>query len=212
MRSWPPEHAFLYLLTGFGCDATRYYHGPYTLSSKWSREQLCDGVQLDVGSAFVDCTNLGVAIKFLYPIFLREADSSHELHTFGGSLLRHLCAEQLCHCSVLHHPLAALLHARRVVDQQPRRLQLGRQLRHLVLHALEVGDRTPKLLALVQVGEAAVERPLCQPDHLSSDADPPLVEDLDGVLVALPLLPENIRSGHHDVFEQHGARRRRLDS
>ena len=79
---------------------------------------------------------------------------------------------------------SGVLQARGVVDHEPRRLELGGDLRVLELHALELGDRLAELLALGHVAEGVVERALGQADHLRADADAALVQGLDRDLVA----------------------------
>jgi hypothetical protein len=56
--------------------------------------------------------------------------------------------------------------------------------RKLEAHALELADRLAKLLAVVRVADGLVERALGETDHLSGDADPTLVKNLDGDLRA----------------------------
>ena len=205
---------------------------------------------------------------------------------------------ELRHRRLLNKRLALLLHPRRVVHEQPRRVQLRRHLRHLrstpevrpryardapeVIEAAgaalsrrhlggtsappgaarpgtkrsacrtacaRAGMATSRQAPPVRCGRDAagtrpIMRPRCaarlrQPDHLRPDADAPLVEYLDRVLVPLAHLAENVISGnlegsarsrcarhlggisaasrrhlgaHHDVLEAYGARARRADA
>ena len=64
--------------------------------------------------------------------------------------------------------------------------------RELELHALEVGDRRSELAALLRVFDRVIERALCETEHLTADADAPFVQRLDGDLVALADVAENV--------------------
>ena len=59
------------------------------------RDELRDGVQLDVGRPLVDGANLGVAVELLDAERLCEADPAEQLDALGRGLLRHLAREQL---------------------------------------------------------------------------------------------------------------------
>ena len=58
-------------------------------------------------------------------------------------------------------------------------LDASTDLRELMGHPLLLSDRLAELHALVRVLDRLVERSLREPDHLRSDSDSALVEDLD---------------------------------
>ena len=102
--------------------------------------------------------------------------------------------------------LAGVAQARGVVDEQPRRFQLGGRVRELELHALKVGDRLAELLPLLRVRDGVIERALREADHLRADADAPFVERFDRDLVAAAHFAQHVRARHAAVFQQQLAR------
>eukprot|EP00331_Platyophrya_macrostoma_P006894 CAMPEP_0176433120 /NCGR_PEP_ID=MMETSP0127-20121128/15816_1 /TAXON_ID=938130 /ORGANISM="Platyophrya macrostoma, Strain WH" /LENGTH=447 /DNA_ID=CAMNT_0017815453 /DNA_START=418 /DNA_END=1758 /DNA_ORIENTATION=+ len=174
--------------------------------------ELRQRVQLDVRRALVDRADLRVAVEALHVVVLREPNAAHPLDALARRALRHLRREQLGHRSVLHERLAVVLLAGRVVDHQPRGVDLHRRLRVLELHPLEVADRRVELLALEQVRHRRVHRALRNPHHLRRNADAALVQDLDRDLVPLAHLADHVLCRHHDVVEVQLRRRARADA
>ena len=73
---------------------------------------------------------------------------------------------------------------RGLVDEQPRRLDLGRHVGELGLDRLELRDRLAERAALLGVGERLVERALGEPDAHRGHADAADVEDVQELLEA----------------------------
>ena len=71
----------------------------------------------------------------------------------------------------------------------------------LELYALELGDRFPELFPLLRVLHGVFERAGGQAEHMRTDADAPLVQRLDGDLVALAGLAEDAVSRGGAVLE-----------
>jgi hypothetical protein len=107
---------------------------------------------------------------------------------------------------------AGVPQTRCVVDHQPRRFEIGRGARDLKLHALKIGDWLGELFPFLDVVDRCVERALGETDHLRADADPPLVQRLDGDLVSLADFTEYVPTRNVTVLEQQLARAARADS
>src|SRR5262249_19766595 len=152
------------------------------------------------------------AEQLLDRILPDEAVAAVEVDRERRDPLRGFRRIDLAHRGFREERLSRVPEPRAVVDEQTRRLEIGRGARELVLHRLEVRDRFPELLALLRVAERVVERALRQPDHLRADADAPLVQRLDGDLVALADLAEDVRARHAAVVEDQLARAARADA
>ena len=100
-----------------------------------------DGLELQVRRAFVDLADLRVAIQLFDRVVLHEAVAAVQIDGERRDALGDLRREELAHRGLGEKRLAGVAQPRRVVDQQPRRLEVGRGARDLVLHRLEVGDR-----------------------------------------------------------------------
>lgn len=66
------------------------------------------------------------------------------------------------------------------------------------LQALELADGRAELLALEEVGHGGVEGALCNAQHLRGNADAALVQNLNGDLIALADLADDILRLHSD--------------
>src|SRR5262249_8219433 len=89
----------------------------------------------------------------------------------------------------------------RAVGEQPRGVDLRGHLRDLELDGLEVRDHVAELLALARVAHRGLERRLGDAHGERGDADPPAVEDAEGVHEAATLLAEEGLRGHAAVLE-----------
>lgn len=126
----------------------------------------------------------------------------------------------LGHCCLLGERPTLLFESRRIVRQQPRRLDLDRRLGKVVTHLLEVANILAELLALVGVSNRVVKGALSDSNHLCSDTYPSLVQNLDSDLqphqqsfqvdpikmsathfVALADLADDILLGNLDIIE-----------
>jgi len=63
-------------------------------------------------------------------------------------------------------------HGSSVEGEKPRRLNLRRHVRDHPANGLELGNRPPKLDALLGIGHGCVQARLCQTDRLGGDSDP----------------------------------------
>ena len=82
--------------------------------------------------------------------------------------VRHLARVELRHRGLLAERPALVLQPRRLVDEVPRRLDLGRHVGEPELHGLEPGDRPAELLALLGVGGGEVVGALGEPDPIAA--------------------------------------------
>src|SRR5688500_11018369 len=94
---------------------------------------LCDRLKLHVARPLVDRPDLGIAVELLDRIFPGEPVASEKINARGGNPLSRLRREELCHRRLLQKRLPRILQARRVVDQEPRRLELRCHARELEL-------------------------------------------------------------------------------
>lgn len=188
------------------------YISGLVLQTTLAREKAKDGLELDVARTFVDCTNLAVAPVLLDAKLAREADATAPVNGHARGVLGHLAGKVLGHCSLLDERAALLLHAGHIVDHGARDLNVSRDLGHLELHALELGDRLLELRALKRVRDHLVKHALRETDHLSADTDAALVENLNGDLVALALLADEVLGRHLDLVKVDGARARGADT
>lgn len=109
---------------------------------------------------------------------------------------------EFSHGSVADKVLTGLLLASSVVDQVSSGGDFGVGLSNLVLHALELTDERAELLTVVpDVADGVLKGTKGQAGHLGSDADAALVEEADGVLVALAALAEQVLLGDLDVVK-----------
>ena len=80
-------------------------------------------------------------------------------------------------------------------------LNLDGRLCHLDLHGLELSDGFPKLLAVVRVLDGLVEHAAGESEHLRGDPDAPFVQNLNGNLVALAHLADDVGGGDAEVVK-----------
>ncbi|KAH6608409.1 Protein kinase C-like protein [Trichoderma cornu-damae] len=149
-----------------------------------------------------DGANLAVAEVLLGQALAHEAHAAHPLDAEAADAAGDLGGVELGHGGVLDEVLAGLLLAGGVVDQGAGGGDLGVGLGELVLHALELADEGAELLAVVPgVLDGVFPGAEREAGHLGGDADAALVEDADGVLVALAALAEDVVLGDDDVVE-----------
>ncbi|KAF1730330.1 hypothetical protein CRV24_009791 [Beauveria bassiana] len=182
-------------------------HFPRTLHNSVLRrilllQELGNGVKLNVAGALVDGTNLGVAPKLFGEALADEAHAAHPLDGEARDAAGDLRGVELGHGGVADKVLAGLLLAGRVVDEGAGGGDFGVGLGDLVLHALELADQRAKLLAVVpDVADGVFKGAEGEAGHLRGDADAALVEDANGVLVAVAGLAEQVLLGDDDVVK-----------
>ncbi|VEU33830.1 unnamed protein product [Pseudo-nitzschia multistriata] len=175
-------------------------------------------LELHVGRSLVDRPDLAIPVELLRGQVPRKADAPQPLDGLAGGLFRHPAAGELGHAGLLGKGSAAasatagvpgaLPEAAGVVGQELGRVDLRGHFRVLVLHALELRDGPAELLPVHHVGEGqVVEAGLGDPELLGSDPDPPLVENPDADLVALPDGSQDARGRDPYVFQVDGAGR-----
>src|SRR5206468_5592170 len=106
---------------------------------------------------------------------------------------------------------AAVDHARRAVDHRLRHPGQDRHLAQLVLHEAEVGDGMAEGLAPLAVPDRRAQRALGPPDAARPELEAADVEDVEGDLVALADLAEEVLLRDDRVLEDEGAGRAALD-
>lgn len=157
---------------------------------------------LNVAGALVNGTNLAVTEELLGQTLADKAHAAHPLHAEATYTAGDLGGEELGHGGILDEVLAGLLLASSVEDEGASGGDFGVGLGKLVLHALELADEGAELLAVVPaVLDGVFPGAEGEAGHLGGDADAALVEDADGVLVALAALAEDILLGDVDVVK-----------
>src|SRR5581483_308501 len=175
-------------------------------------ERLGYGLQLHVARTLVDRANLRVAIELLHGVIFRVTVAAEQLDAQRRHALAHLRGIELGHRPRARHVVAGVPEARGVVHHEARRLELRRSLRELELHGLVIGDGPAELPAVLHVRHRGVEGALRHADHLRADADPSLVQRLDGDAVALAHWAEYVGAGHRNAVENQLARARCADT
>src|SRR5688572_6684759 len=172
-------------------------------------DRLGDGLELHVGCAFVNRSDLRVAVKLLDGIILGVAVTAEQLDAERCHAIAYLGRKELRHRAFTRDVLPRILEPCGVVDHEPCRLDVGCRLRDLELDALKLGESLSELLALTEVGDRRGERALGDADHLRADADAPLVEGVDRNLVSLTDRTKNVLCRYLAVVEKQldGARR-----
>src|SRR3712207_9068483 len=99
-----------------------------------------------------------------------------DLDRLRGLPARHLRCEQLRLRPGLRVRLPLLLQPRCAVDEEPRRVDLGRHVRELPLDRLEVGDPAAERPPLLRVLARDVVRRPRDPERLRGDPDAAAVE------------------------------------
>src|SRR5207249_6471545 len=141
-------------------DAQRIASGRSTGSliatSNPAQDLARDHEALDLAGPLADPHELGGALHALHRQVAHVADPAVDLDRLVGDPVRGLAREQLGHRGLLDEREPGILEHRSVVDEQPRRLDLGRHVGEHELHRLEVRDRLIELLALLGVSEAVL--------------------------------------------------------
>src|SRR6185437_1202171 len=136
---------------------------------KASRRESAQNVTADheplyLGCPLADLAYFRVAHHPLDGIVLGVTVTAVDLHSLCGGAHCQLGAEQLGHRRFLAERLAMLRQPRGVKHEMPPRLDLGRHVGQLKLHALEIRDRLPELLALRRVSERLLVRSFGNPE------------------------------------------------
>src|SRR5919109_3312527 len=147
-----------------------------------------DHEPLDLARPLVDLGDLRVAVVALDRELLRVPVAAEDLDRLAGLPPRRLRGEELRLRALLAVRPALLLQPRRPIDEQPRRVDLGRHVRELPLDGLEVADPLAELPPLERVAAGDVVGGLRDPERLRRDADAPAVERRHRHLEALALL------------------------
>src|SRR5579863_445397 len=171
-----------------------------------------DRRQLHVRSSFVNLAYFGVAPVLFDGIVLGESVAAVDFNRQRGYAFGHLRGEKLGHGRFFHEIHSRILHARRVVYHEPRRLDLGGHLCDLKLDALEFADGLAELFALLRVLAGKFPRAAGQADHLGADADAAFVQRLNGDLVAFAGFAQHVVFGHAAVFQDQFASGRGADA
>lgn len=174
---------------------------------------MCRWDSLNVAGTLVDGTNLAVTPVLLSQTLAHETHATHPLNGETAHPASDLGGVELGHGGVLDEVLAGLLLAGGVVDEGASGGDLGVGLGDLVLHALELADELAELAAVVEdVLDGVLKGAEGEARHLGGDADAALVEEADGVLVALAALAEDVLLGDVHVVKVDDAGRRGLDA
>ena len=173
----------------------------HLLVAELASSEVKDGVELDVARTLVDSADLAVTPELLDTLLASKALTTGPLDGETSGALRNLAREELGHGSLLGEGTALLLEAGSVVHHHAGSLDLSCDLAHLELQALELGNRAAELLALKGVADAALKRTLRETDHLGANTDTALVEDLNGNLVALAFLANEVLDRHLDLVK-----------
>src|SRR5919112_6533047 len=141
---------------------------------------------LHLVGALADRENLRVAVEPAYRVLLDVPVAAVDLHRLVGGLDREPPGLQLRLGGDEAEVAPLVLEPRRLVREQPRSLDLGREVRELRLDRLELRDRLAERTPLLRVRERLVERALRHADAHSRHADPASVERLEELVEALP--------------------------
>src|SRR5688572_10223906 len=165
-----------------------------------------DDEPLNLARAFADRREFHVTEVFLGRVVLDEAVAAMNLHAVLGGADRDLAGIELGHRRFERRPLPFVLHRRRAVSQQPRRLDADGVVHQLGADALKRPDRLAELVALEGVGPGGIIGALCEPDGQRRDAYPAGIQDLQGVDEALPFRSQQLGGGDPALVENHFAR------
>src|SRR5256885_355315 len=124
-----------------------------------------------------------------------------KLDGLGRRAHAELGSEELGHGRFLLEWMAMLLEPGGVVDELLGGFDLGRHVREGEMHALEARDRPAELLPRGRIGQALVERALCQAEGEGGDADPSAVERVQELAEPVVYRSENIFLGNDRVLE-----------
>src|SRR4051794_24431687 len=144
-----------------------------------SQEAAGDHYPLHLVGSLVDLGDLGVAEVALHRELLDVAVATEKLDAVGGHLHRRVRREALRHGADLRQLPArvTLVDQRRgPIDEPARRLRLHGHVGEHELQALKVGDRSPELLAGLDVAGRVVDSALGDADGLGADGGPAAVE------------------------------------
>src|SRR5208283_702713 len=140
---------------------------------------------LNLRGTLVNLRNFGVAEVTLDFEVLSIAITAVNLDRLSGSLHCGFSGEQLCHRGLPGARLSGILDGRRPQGQQPRRVDLDRDVGELPLDRLVARERAAEGLPLLRILQRRLERGPPDPDRLRGDPDPPAVErfhrDLEAV-------------------------------
>src|SRR5215203_652771 len=165
-------------------------------------EPACDHHLLDLVGPLADGEDLGVPVEAADRVLLDVAIAAVNLHGLLGRPDGEPARLQLRLRRGEREASPGVLLERRLVREQPRRLDLGREVRQLRLDRLVFRDRPPEGDPLLRVRDCLVERPLGEADSHRRHADPAPVERLQELLEALPARPHDVVLRHAAVLER----------
>src|SRR3954447_13801781 len=139
-----------------------------------------------------DSEDLRVAVEAADRVLLDVAVAAVDLHRLVGCLDGQPSGLQLRLRRHEAEVAALILEPRRLVREQPGRLDLRREVGELRLDRLEARDRLPERAALLRVRQRLVERPLRQADAHGRDSDASTVKRLQELLEASPARAEQV--------------------
>ena len=128
-------------------------------------------------------------------IVLGISDTAEEVDALGRHPDRHLRREVLGHCRGPEEWPAAVLQPCGVPYKEPGRLNLGRQVSHLELDSLEVGETPTELLPLPHVGHGVTERSSAMPTICAPIAMRPSFRVSMAILYPFPTSPSTFSVG-----------------
>ena len=175
---------------------------PASAGTPLTHDLLGDRLQLQVGRAFVDLADLGVAVELLDRILLDESVAAEQVDRERRDALGDLRRQDLADRGFGEERLAGVAQTGGVVDGQRRAASTSTAARAIwCWTAWNSAIALPNCLPLFRVGDRRVERAAREADHLRADADASFVERLDRDLVALADLAEDVRRRHPAVLE-----------
>ena len=160
-----------------------------------------DDHALDLGSALIDLSDLGITHHALHGILTGVAVAAEQLHGTTGHVGSGIGSEQLGHGGIHGVGLVVLLLHGSGVDQELSSLHPGVHLGQLELGVLELGDTLTELDTLLGVLDGLLHGALAQTQSLRGDTDTAAVQSLHGDLEALTLLAQHTVLGDDAVLE-----------
>ena len=149
---------------------------------------------LDLVRALADDHERRVAVVALDPVVGARPGRAVQGERRGGQRLRRLRREELRHPRFEVASLGAVLHARRPVGEEARRVEPGRHVRE---------RRRRRVGRSGQMRERVVVRGLGDADGARGDVDPARLEAAHHLCEAAPLdASDEVRHGHHAILEE----------
>ena len=100
--------------------------------------------------------------------------------------------------------MTSLLQTSCIINKQTCGLDLHGYIWYLMLHALEIEDPLTELFALPGILDSSLKAALSQAHHLSAYTDTTLIQNWNGILVALAYFAKNIFCWHFAIIKMNG--------